>query len=395
MSTGFDPALWRFAAFYGLLFAAFGVASPFLPLLMQQKGLGYEQLGLVLAGGTAIRLLAGPLGGRLADWTGRPRAVLAGFTALSAVAALGYAPAQGLVLLLAVSVLHAAVLAPLTPVADALAVGSAEGNPRFRYGRVRGAGSAAFILGVLLSGQVVTRTGTGSVVWMNAGFLALAACVAPLLPNRVAHAADGLAHLPARASVADLLRIRSFVALVVIAALMFGSHAMHDALAVIRWTRVGGMSAWDASMLWTLAVAAEIVVFLYAGPAILGRFGPEWALGLAALAGIVRWGVAAGTVWLPLAALVQPLHGLTFALVHLASMQVIARDVPSRLAATAQAVYATLAAGAAGAAVTLAAGPLYEVYGGGAFWAMAGLCVVTLPVIVQMHADTRERAWMH
>uniref|UniRef100_UPI0015769250 MFS transporter n=1 Tax=Acidisphaera sp. L21 TaxID=1641851 RepID=UPI0015769250 len=137
----------RFLIFYSALFAAFGVASPFLPGLMQQDGLGPNQLGIVLAAGTAIRLLAGPLGGRLADQTGRVTTVLAGFTAASALVAFGYAPARGLLMLLMISVAHAAVLAPLSPIADALALGSSQNGQRFRYGWVRGAGSAAFIVG--------------------------------------------------------------------------------------------------------------------------------------------------------------------------------------------------------------------------------------------------------
>ena len=125
---------------YGSLFAALGVASPFIPGLLRQDGLGAGAIGVVLAAGTAIRLLAGPFGGRLADRVRRPSLVLAGFTAAAALVAVGYAPARGLPLLLLVSVSHAAVLAPLTPVADALALGSAASPPGFAYGWVRGAG---------------------------------------------------------------------------------------------------------------------------------------------------------------------------------------------------------------------------------------------------------------
>jgi len=41
--------------------------------------------------------------------------------------------------------------------------------------------------------------------------------------------------------------------------------------------------------------------------------------------------------------LVQPLHGLTFALLHLACMRLIVQVVPVRLAATAQSIYGTCA----------------------------------------------------
>ena len=55
--------------------------------------------------------MAGPLGGRFADRTGRAPLVLAGLTAVAAAVAVGYVPAREIVLLLLVSVAHAAVLA--------------------------------------------------------------------------------------------------------------------------------------------------------------------------------------------------------------------------------------------------------------------------------------------
>jgi PPP family 3-phenylpropionic acid transporter len=78
--------------------------------------------------------------------------------------------------------------------------------------------------------------------------------------------------------------------------------------------------------------------------------------------------------------LVQPLHGVTFALLHLACMRVIVLVVPLRLAATAQSIYGTLCIGLATALLTLASGVLYEFMGELAFLIMAALCVLALPM---------------
>ena len=67
-------------------------------------------------------------------------------------------------------------------------------------------------------------------------------------------------------------------------------------------------------------VLAEVVVFAVVGPTLLRWLGPAGAAALAASAGVVRWSVTAVTAWLPAMALVEPLHGLTFALLHLACM---------------------------------------------------------------------------
>jgi PPP family 3-phenylpropionic acid transporter len=78
---------------------------------------------------------------------------------------------------------------------------------------------------------------------------------------------------------------------------------------------------------------------------------------------------------------VQALHGLTFALLHMVAMRIIATSIPERLAATAQSFYGAFALGAASAALTLASGYLYGLLGIRAFWAMAGLCAVALPLV--------------
>ncbi len=368
----------RFLLLYGVMFAAFGVASPFLPGLLRQDGVSPGWLGVVLAAGTAIRLVAGPLGGWVSDRTSRPVTVLSVCLAASAAVACLYAPARGVGLLLLVSVCHAAVLAPLTPLADTLALGSAEAGG-FVYGWVRGAGSAAFIAGALASGQAVGRFGLGVIVWLNAGLLAAAAGAATIVPARVAGAPGG----PAAGGVSgvrSLLAIPAFRVLMAVAALIGGSHALHDGFEVIRW-RSAGLSAAQASVLWAMSVAAEMVVFLWAGPRLLARLGAGRALALSAAAGIVRWSVAACTAWFPAMALVEPLHGLTFALMHLACMSLIARVVPAGLAASGQAFYATVAMGVAGAVVSAGSGELYGWFGAGAFWGMAAMCGAALGVV--------------
>ncbi len=80
-------------------------------------------------------------------------------------------------------------------------------------------------------------------------------------------------------------------------------------------------------------------------------------------------------------AFVQPLHGLTFALMHLTCMRVIANSVPAHLAATAQALYA-LGPGRATATLVWVSGRLYEAFGPGGFLMMAALCVLALPLVI-------------
>jgi MFS transporter, PPP family, 3-phenylpropionic acid transporter len=378
-----STTLTRFILLYAAMYAAFGVASPFLPAFLSARGLAPEQLGLVLGAGTAVRLLTAPLAGRIGDLIQALRVVLAVCTALAASVTLVYLAGHGFWILLGVNLLHAASLAPITVLADALSLGSASpppssGRPGFEYGWVRGTGSAAFIVGTLLSGQAVSAFGLEVIVWLQALLLGVAAFAAIVVPELIHNRTADAARKPA-GGVLILLRLPLFRNLVLVAALILGSHAMHDAFAVIRWS-AAGISPATASLLWSESVAAEVLVFFVIGPALVTRLTPAGALAIAALAGMLRWAVMAQTTAVIALALVQPLHGITFALLHLACMRLIARIVPPGLEGTAQAIYGTVGIGAAIALLTLVSGALYARMGAQGFWVMAALCALAFPL---------------
>jgi PPP family 3-phenylpropionic acid transporter len=264
-----------------------------------------------------------------------------------------------------------------------LALGAAvpppgSGRRGFEYGWVRGTGSAAFIGGTLLSGQAVSAWGLAVIVGGQALLLGAAAVAALRVPE-LRHARTVEAVRAPASGVRRLLRLPPFRQLVLVAALVLGSHAMHDAFAVIRW-RAAGLSPATVSVLWSEAVAAEVLVFFLIGPALVTWLTPAGALVVAALAGLVRWAVMAQSAAVLALALVQPLHGLTFALLHLACMRLLARIVPPGLEGTAQALYGTVGIGATSAGLTLVSGVLYDRVGAQGFWAMAALCALAVPL---------------
>ena len=381
--------LWCFLILYGALYAGFGVQSPYLPSLLESRNLGLETIALVLGAGTAIRLIAGPIAGRLADILDAPKAVLAACSAAAALIVLGYLQGTGLLLLVVVSVLQSVALAPLAPLTDTLALASAaphrsEGSAqqRFHYGWLRGAGSAAFICGTLLSGEAIAQFGITAAVWLNAGLLtaaAFAARLVPVLQLPTKHAARPVVADGAVRAFGALLRLPLYRRIVFVAALILGSHAMHDSFAVIRW-EAAGVGPSTVGVLWSMSVAAEVVIFLFIGRPLLDRIGPAFAAMLAAAAGILRWVIMAETTWLPALAAVQPLHGLTFALLHLTCMRLLAQCVPGHLEATALTVYGTVGIGLPTALLIIGSGQLYNHFGANGFLVMAALCAAALPL---------------
>ena len=389
-------ALIRFGLLFSGLYMAFGAASPFFPAFLSARGLSADQIGLVLALGSACRLAAGPVAGRLADRLHALRAVLASCCLLAALAAFAFLTAYGLSPLLLIGLCYAAMLAPTTSLADALALrsaaGSADDSPRqaaveaggrrearFEYGWVRGAGSAAFILGSIIGGQAINLLGPGAGLGLQATFLIMAAGIALWVPELAAPRPAVPRAAQPEGGMRALLRIREFRLVVLLAALILGSHAMHDSFVMILWNQIG-ISAGLGSVLWAQSVAAEVVVFFWLGPLLLRHVRPEAGMGLAAVAAMLRWMLTALLASPAAFALIEPLHGLTFALLHLSCMRVLVAVVPNAMAATAQTVYA-LGIGAASTTLTLWSGSLYGRFGPGGFAAMAGLAALSLPII--------------
>ena len=375
--------LARFVILCTLQYSAFGVISPFLPAYLGDRGLTPQQIALVIGLGTAVRLASGPVVGRLADRRRAWRGTLSICAAGAGLTALAYLSARGFEPILLVSLIQSALLAPIVPIADAVTLSASlsTAGKRFEYGWVRGGGSAAFIVGSLAAGQAAAWSGLGVVIWLNFFLLALAALAAVSVPNIPVEAVS----FPSERArgVLLLFRVRAFRWLLLVGALVLGSHALHDTFAVIQW-RDAGISTATASVLWSESVAAEVLVFLFVGPPLLSRLGPANAAMLAAGAAVVRWSVLGATAQIVALALVEPLHGLTFALFHLAAMRLIGTTIPHHLAATAQALYGTVAVGISTALLTIVSGPLYASLRGASFWVMAILCVAAIPLARRM-----------
>ena len=371
-----------FTALYAALYGAYGTESPFLPAFFGERGLDANGIGTVLTAGTVMRLVSGPLLGNLADHVGAKRVLLLAAGA-SGLVGLGYLAAHGFWSLLLVCGSHAGATRSWAASSDALALAARAAQRVFAYGWVRGIGSAAFIVGTLSSGRLVASFGTASII-VSSSILFLAMMPAVLAIPHV----KAPAHAAASGGIRAILAIPAIRRVLIVAGLVIGSHAMSDAFAVIQWqsARIG---AGTIGLLWSEAVLSEVGVFLFVGPWLLARIGPVGALVIGASAGIVRWSVLALTSSVAVLAGTQLLHGLTFALVHLACMRLVTILCPSRLAATAQSLYGTLALGLASAVLTFLSGILYQHRGADAFWLMALLCVAAIPVALSLKGTKR------
>src|SRR6188768_1861564 len=181
-------ALWLFLSTYALLYGAFGMQSPFVPALLRERGLQAQDIGFVLSVAMVVRVFAAPLVAHAADRLRQHTLILCGCALFAALASIAYLMAHSFAGLFCVALLHAAMLAPIAPMSDALASTAAQasrsgGGGRFDYGWLRAAGSGAFALGTLVSGYQAGAAVLATAMWTSGGLLVVGGAVALWLPS--------------------------------------------------------------------------------------------------------------------------------------------------------------------------------------------------------------------
>jgi PPP family 3-phenylpropionic acid transporter len=353
----------RLALFYAAVFIVFGVRVPYWPPWLAARGLSAEEIGIVLGVTQWVGVAAAPMAGIAADRGGEPRRIMLLLTLAAAAGFLLCLPAAGFASLLLLSAATSAFFSALTPLADNVTLAAAYAG-QLDYGRIRLCGSASFVLTVLLMGALPAAPADLSLTFLiAASALTFLTCLS----------------LPKSAPVLRQARLQSWRALatpgfaIFLAAAMLvqGSHTVFYGFGVLHWQSIG-ISSLTISLLWDEGVVVEILLF-YWGARLLRRLGPIDLLVLAGGAGLLRWTVMAFATSVPVLALAQLLHALTFAAAHLGAMHHLARSTPAEQGATGQAIYAAVVGGIGPGIIMSLAGGLYAATGADSYLAMAAL----------------------
>lgn len=349
--VGFVPL----TGFYVLYFTTVGITLPFLPAYLKSLGLPESQVGLLLALGPLMAMLAPPFWGHLADRFGRLDRVLA---VISLGAFLGFAPllvAERFVPIALTLAAYGFFASSITSILDSLALHrvAAHGGS---YSRLRLFGSLGFVLASALFGFAVDRVDRRTVMvplsLMAVYFLwsLTLRAKSAVVPNR--HPLQGVRLLRDR----DLALVLFASALHWVACSPFhGNFGIHvTALGLPPW--VIGVSA-------SIGVIAEIGV-MYAYPRFSEKVAPRHLLFVSFVASAVRW---AGMAFVDSAAAIvalSVLHGLTFGAFYVAAVQYVSLRVPPSARATGQALMVSVTFGLGGLVGYATAGAGYQHLGG-------------------------------
>lgn len=359
---------FRFSLFFAAFYSAFGVATPFLSVWFDYRGLTPSEIGLVFAVGMAAKVLCTLMAGQVADQITRKRDLISLTLLVVIMVMILLANAYSFWMILLLSALATALQSAVVTVTDAVALAAAR-TQGLSYSRVRLWGSASFLVLALVMGQVLEQTGPAPIIVITAGLVALGLIASRGLidpPMAAPHASSSLHDMVTGFAV--LLRIRSLRRLYLTAALLQNSHLFYYAFSSLHWQEMG-LSKDQIGVLWAEGVVFEIILF-----AIVPRFGilrrPVALLMVAGLAGAFRWAVLGTTSDFTVLVFVQVLHGLTFGAAHLGAMQLLSECSPPGLSARAQGLYAALPLGIGAGLAYMLVGPLYATFGGAGYYAM-------------------------
>lgn len=383
----------RLSALNFMNFAGIGVYMPFMPPWLAAQGLSERQIGLVLAMGMLIRMLASQPITALGDGRHGAARVLVLMHLLGAICFLALMVMPSPTAIIATMAVVALLSSGVIPLGDHLTAAQVRLDPALSFARLRLWGSVSFLLTSLLSGIVISRLGIGTVPVML--------CLCSLAAMAVAAAAPGDAQGQQGADVAgvppeaDGLRARLLWCVIIASALINASHAVLYSFGTLHWRTLGI----DDSMiggLWSLAVIAEIALFWWFGRAASASWNAAVLfLAMAGGAAIVRFALMPFAVSLPAVFALQLLHALSFGAQLVGVMALVAMLAPEGRRALTMGRLSAMNACLMGAA-TLGSGFLFERLGAMSFIAMvpvamAGLLLL-LPVWRFRHSSALDTA---
>ncbi|MCX7013194.1 MAG: MFS transporter [Candidatus Sumerlaeota bacterium] len=381
----------RIALNYFMLFAVFGIYTPYLQVLLKNQGFDERQIGFIQSAIDFAGLFAPFLWGWLSDHSHHRRALLATTIIGAGFCFTGFGWIDGFTLAIANALALGVFYRSVIPLTDGLVLRylAEQGGD---YGRPRSAGSFAFI-GINLLLEALGVSGAAGRELVLGGMLATTALHAisvrllPLTARERAERAEGV-RLRKRIDWSVLLGGPFVIFLVAAFPGRVGIMGYYSFFSlylkeVFHQDKIG--------YLWVLGPLSEIPI-IFLSSRIIRRIGARNLFALGVGGAVVRLlGYAlAPSIWfvIPL----QFLHCLTFGAFHTSAMAIIQRLVPSDMKQTAMTVFHIFSIVAASVVGSALGGVLIHAYGFRTMYLVySGLTLASLCAVLSLVREPAER----
>jgi PPP family 3-phenylpropionic acid transporter len=348
-----DKQIFIMGLSYLFYFAMLGALVPFMGVFLDSRGLTSVQIGQLLGLVTITRILGPNLWAFLADRTGKNLRVLQiGSFLTFAGFAVVYVSYGFWSLTLAFS-LFMLFWTAILPQIEVITLNNITGNPA-RYSRIRLWGSVGYILFSVIAGLTIDWQGPNALLYLCSVIL-LGLFVSTMLVKEVNVENLKTSSSPSMWKMIFAWPFLAFMLSAILLQVSFGPFYSFFAL----YMRDIGYSGQQTGWLVALGVAAEVVIFIYAGK-LIHRFGVKRVILCCLLMTALRWWLLASQAGvLELLILSQLIHALSFGLTHAASIHFIHHYFTGNYQTRGQALYTSVSFGVGGAIGNLTAGQIW------------------------------------
>ncbi|UFJ39473.1 MFS transporter [Brevibacillus humidisoli] len=346
-------ALRAYNYFYFSLLAIF---ISFLPVYLNGRGISPAEIGLLVGVGAFVGIISQPIWGVISDKYRTIRKVVIVVLAVSLVLGTLLFQFSNILLLLVFVLLLYFFLLPSDPLTESLSYQVAQQH-QISFGSIRMFGAIGYATASLFIGYVLDWFGIGSMAVLFFGYALITLLLAFAIPD--APAAGKPVSLASLQQFLFYPKTLWFFLLVLIAAI---PHRTNDVFLGVYIQSMDGTTGM-VGQAWFLASMSEVAFF--AGSAWWLRKGKERQLiQVAAVVYVLRY-LACSLVTDPQwVVYLQLLHGLTFAVFYLASIQYLYQIVPEEWRATGQTALAVIFFGISGIIGSFAGGWVFDRFGG-------------------------------
>jgi MFS transporter, PPP family, 3-phenylpropionic acid transporter len=319
-----------------LYFFAFACQSAWLPIFADYLGgQGYTgfRLGFILSITPAMMFLVQPIYGYIADNVGYKKTLLIA-SALAAISFLGYIFQGGFYYMAGVTVMMSLFFNTIQPVLDSIALQITNKNPDFSYGSLRIAGAAGWSVMGIVTGYFIVNTSTQVIFTISAVAMVVTFLFSLGLSSYSNKVAEERTHTPALKQISSLLKDPQLLKILI--AVIFISIA-----ATTIWNfysvymKENGASATIVGYGIAFQGLCELPLF-YFSARIIKFFGLKKTLLITLLATALRMWLYS-TIKNPQWALcVEVLHGISWSLFWVVSVEFVNKLVKDEWKATGQ-----------------------------------------------------------
>ena len=364
---------------FTLIGAAGAIFIPFFAVLLHDRGLAADRIGLVLAALSLAGVIAAPAWSHVADDRLGTIASLRGSFVLSAAFALLLIPADGrLLALVVVAAVYGAAQAPITGLANALALAHLGPAREIEFGRIRLWTSIGWAVAVVAAGAWFQRAGLRSL--LPAYAVGLVVCAASTMRFPAIGRVERPARISRLGSIGDVFRAPRFPSFLLGTFLVSVATAAAWSFVPLRIAARGG-GPFLIGLSAGLAALIEIPCFL-AGASLTARFGLRSLFVMGAgvyVATMVAWSLTGDPA---IVATVKALGGIGFGLLYGAIVVITGRLVPDHLRNTGQTLAQTTSMGIAPIVGSGVGGLVWTRLGPTTLFASAAVCTAVGTAVV-------------